>query len=65
MHRLSPLLVRNADHGALKHRRMARERVLHLGRIHVLPARDDHVPHPVDHEDEAVFVHVARIGEAP
>ncbi|MNM90031.1 hypothetical protein D3C81_1022770 [compost metagenome] len=61
MHGLAPFLVRNADNGGLRDSRMARQRVLHLGRIDVLAAADDHVLEAVDQEDKAFFVHVAAV----
>ncbi len=61
MHGLAPLLVRHADHGDLRHGRVARQRTLHLGGIDVLAAADDHVLHAVHQEHEAIRVHVAAI----
>jgi hypothetical protein len=35
--------------------------VLHLGRVHVLPAADDHVLEPVDDVQVALLVEVAAV----
>src|SRR4029450_12815365 len=51
------------DHRALGHVGMAVDHVLHLGRVDVLAAGDDHVLHPVHDRDVTVVVddgHVAR-----
>src|SRR5512138_2580242 len=40
---LAPLVVRNRDHRALEHRRVARDALLDLDRRDVLAARDDDV----------------------
>ncbi len=61
MHLLAPVLMRDADHGALRHRGMAGDGVLDLDRVDVLAAGNDHVLDPVNHIDEAVVVHVAAV----
>ena len=61
LHRLAPALVRARRSPPRRHARMARERVLHLGRIDVLAAGDDHVLHAVGDEDVALRVDEARV----
>ena len=61
VHRLAPLLRRDADHRDLRDRRVRRDRVLDLDGVHVLAAGDDHVLHPVDEEQVAVGVEVAGV----
>ena len=58
---IAPILVRNADHGAFDDGVMLIDGVLHLGRIDVLAARDDHILDPIHDIDKAVFVHTAAI----
>src|SRR5882757_4492387 len=58
---LAPALAWNADHGALRHCRMLRQRVLDLRRIDVLATRDDHVLDAVDDVDKAVLVQIAAV----
>src|SRR3569833_1787807 len=58
---LAPLLVRYADHRAVGHRGVTHQDVLHLGRVDVLPARDDHVLDPVVDDEVAVLVQVAGV----
>ncbi len=53
---LAPVLVRHADHRALGDGRMLVQRVLHLGRVDVLAARDDQILDAVPDVDEAVVV---------
>ena len=61
MHGFAPRGVRNADHGASRHRGMPRDHVLDLGRIHVLAAADDHVLEAVDDDRGSRLVHVGAI----
>src|ERR1700710_1176013 len=61
MHGFAPLLAGNADHRALRHRRMLRDDVFHLHRIDVLAAGDDHVLYAIDQIDIAFLVHVAAV----
>jgi hypothetical protein len=42
-HFLAPAFARNAEDCGLGHRAMTKQDALHLGRIDVLPAADDHV----------------------
>src|SRR5262245_24350915 len=58
---LTPALAGDADHVALRYRRVLRQRVLDFGGIDVLAAGDDHVLDAVDHIDEAILVHVAAV----
>jgi hypothetical protein len=51
----TPMTAASATPGA------AQDRVLHLGRIDVLAAGDDHVLHPVVDEEVAVLVAVAGV----
>ena len=61
LHRLAPLLVGHADHGAVLHRRVAPDHPLDLDGEDVEPARDDHVLLAVHDVDEAVVVLVADV----
>lgn len=61
MHPLPPFPVGHADHGTLRDRGMLADDVLHLRGIDVLPAGDDHVLHPVDDEQIALFVEISGI----
>ena len=61
VHPLAPLLVGHADHRGRGDGRVLGEHVLHLDRVHVLAAGDDHVLDPVGDVDEAVVVHVAAV----
>src|SRR4029077_16310810 len=64
MHPLAPALVGHADHRDFGHALHQRDRILDLGRIDVLAARDDHVLEAIDDIDEAFLVHggpVARV----
>src|SRR6185437_5098004 len=61
VHALAPLGVGDADDGALGHGRVAGHGVLHLGRVDVLAAADDHVLDPVDDEQVAAGVQVAAV----
>ena len=54
VHPLAPVLVGHADDRAGRHGGVLGERVLDLGRVHVLAAGDDHVLDAVDDEDVAV-----------
>ena len=66
VHRLAPALVRDRDDGRLGDRRMAVQRLLHLGAVDVLAARHDHVLRAVDEEQEALLVEVAQVpGHVP
>src|SRR5689334_2324114 len=56
---LAPLLVRQADNGAVLNGRMGQQGLLHLGRVDVEAAGDDHVFGPVDDEQVAVLIQVA------
>ena len=58
---LSPLLVWHANDRHVGDPLMRHQGVLHLGWVHVLPTRDDHVLHPV----VDVEVTVLHIGEIP
>src|SRR5258705_8305120 len=58
---LAPSLAGNADHGALRHRRMLRDDVLHFHGIDVLAAGNDHVLHAIDQIDITFVVHVAAV----
>src|SRR3990172_6441002 len=54
--RLAPARVRHPDHGGLGDAGMAIQDRLHLGRVDVLPARDDHVLLPVRDVEEPLLV---------
>ncbi len=58
---LAPDRVRHADHRALAHRRVTEECVLHFGRVHVLPAGDEHVLDPVDDVGVALRVRAGDV----
>src|SRR5690606_31752361 len=60
-HGLAPLLVGYADDGAFAHCRVRVHGVLHLARVDVLAAADDHVLDAVDDVDEAVLVHPGAV----
>ncbi len=65
-HRLdffAPVVVRDAEHGDVGHRRVAGKLGLDLGRVDVHPARDDHVAAPVAQEQVAVGVQVADVAD--
>src|SRR6266542_3986900 len=62
--RLPPLLVRHTDHRDLGHRGVLHQDALHLGRVHVLPAGDDHVIDPVGEEQVPVGVQVPGVAGA-
>ena len=64
VHGFAPLLVRNPEHGDLEHRRVGGQRVLDLGRVDVLAARDDHVLGPVDDEDVPAVVDRRQVATA-
>ena len=57
MHRLTPLLTRNADNGAGRHRSMRGQRVLDFGAVDVFTAADNHVLEAIDNGDKTVLVH--------
>ena len=66
LHRLAPGGVGHADHGHVGDIGMAVNGALHLGRVDVLAAADDHVLDPVVDVDIAVGVQVAGVaGEHP
>ena len=56
LHGLAPGVVGHADDGALQHRGVAGDGLLHLHRVDVLAAGDDHVLGPVDDEHVALVV---------
>src|SRR5271170_6800256 len=58
---LAPLFAGDADHRALRHRRMLRDHVLDFHRIDVLAAGNDHVFDAVDQIDIAFLIHVAAV----
>src|SRR5712691_9531308 len=59
--RLAPPVVRHADDRDVGDGRMVGQRILDLGRVDVLAARDDHVLHPVGEEEIAVLVEKAGV----
>ena len=59
--RLAPSIVGHADDGDIRDGGMVEQRVLDLGGVHVLAARDDHVLHPVGEEEIAVLIEKARV----
>src|SRR6202048_1552653 len=61
VHTFTPIRVGHTDYRACCHRRMAGQRILYLGGVHVLTAGDDHVLDPIDDEDVAVLVHPAAV----
>ena len=65
LHRLAPLRVGHADHRAVGDRRVLHQRVLDLGRIDVLAARQDHVLDAVMYVQIAVAQVAAIAGAEP
>ncbi len=64
---LTPPFIRHADDRRLGHLRQLVEHVLHLGRVNVLTARDEHILPPVDDVVVAILVahgHVAGVQPA-
>src|SRR5207245_4458033 len=59
--RFSPRVIGDADHGHVGNLRMLGQNRLHLGRVDVFSARDDHVLDAVLDVDESVRVHGARV----
>ncbi len=58
------VFVGQPDHDRLGHRRVGEQRRFHLGRIDVLPARQNQVGAPVGDVEIAVSVHPAEIAKA-
>ena len=56
-HLLSPFFMGPTDHGDFMDGGVKQQRLLHLTRVNVCAARDDHVLRAVAHGDEAVLVH--------
>ena len=61
---LAPVVIRNADHRHVGHRRVLGHGLLDLGRVDVLPARDDHVLDPVGYEQVPAVADVPDIAGA-
>ncbi len=61
---LTPPAVRDPDHPAVGHRGVAEQGVLHLRRVDVLPAGNDHVLDAVHHGHVAVLVRGAHVAGA-
>ena len=61
VHRLPPLLRRNADDRRHLHTRVAGEDILHFHRKYVFTAGDDHVLNPVNQVQVAILVEVTHI----
>ncbi|MNL32350.1 hypothetical protein D3C87_1541950 [compost metagenome] len=61
MHRLTPFVAGDTDHGALGDVRMTSDGVLDFGGEDVLAATDDHVLETVADVDEAVLIHIATV----
>jgi hypothetical protein len=65
-HALAPLVIFGPDDRHLVDAFVFVEDILHLGRVDVLAAGDDHIVDPVDEKQVAVLVEVARIaGKEP
>jgi hypothetical protein len=58
---LAPLVVRQADDGAVLNRRVLHDRLLDLGGVDVEAAGDHHVLRAVDDEQEVVVVEVTDV----
>src|SRR5581483_10174124 len=66
VYRLAPVLVGDADHGALGHRRVRLEHVLHLAGVDVVPPAHHHVRRAVEDVEVAALVELAHVaGMAP
>ena len=61
LHRLAPLLVGDADDGAVAHRRVGPDHLLDFARVDVEAAADDHVLLAVGDVEVAVGVEVADV----
>src|SRR5256885_8131051 len=61
MHAFAPLPVGDADYGARRDRGMSRYDVLHLSRVDVLAAADDHVFHAVNDVHVTIIVHISGV----
>ena len=58
---LPELLVVDTERGCLGHGGVGSERPFHLDRVHVLPARHDHLVVAAHHEQSARLVDIAHI----
>src|SRR5271166_2112200 len=58
---LTPDRIVHSHDGTFGHRGMREDRFLHLTRVDVLPAGDDHVVLAADEKDEAVLVDDAHV----
>ena len=63
MHRLAPLLVRDAEHGDVDDVRMLFQDGLDLRRIDVHSAGDDHVLLAIADVEEALFVEIRDVAD--
>ena len=61
---LTEVIVGNADHGRLVHRRVLVKHLFQHARVHLEPAHHDHVLHAVDDEGVAVLVDVGDVARA-
>src|SRR5579885_2103161 len=61
LHNLSPLVVRNAENRAFEHRLVLVQNVLHLRRIDVLAAGEDHVLFAIHDVDVAFGVNYGQV----
>ena len=61
MHRLAPMVVRNADDGAFGNGGMLRQHRFDVARIDVEAAGDDHLAQPVAQEQIAALIEHAEI----
>src|SRR6476660_9035395 len=61
---LAPFVIRDADDGDAAHSAVLGDDRLHLRRVDVLPAGNDHVLEPVRDEQEAFLVAVAHVARA-
>ena len=60
-HLLAPVVAAQPDDGRVRDPVDPAQRVLHLRRVHVEPARDDQLLDPVDDGDEAVLGHLHHV----
>ena len=63
VHHVAEIVVGQTDHRARVHALMLQQRGLHLGRVDVRPAAEDHVACPVGEVQVAVGIEVPHVAE--